>query len=176
MAALFAIACGGDDDGGDDVTAVTDPALDVQLTSPDLAEGGTFAADLTCDGADSSPALSWSGIPANAGSLALIMDDVSARFTHWVAFNIPVNAGGLPAGAPQGETLANGATQGTNDFGVTGYGGPCPPAGDTHTYRFRLYVLSSPLSAASSVTGPALLDAMTGVVMGWGELTALYSR
>jgi Raf kinase inhibitor-like YbhB/YbcL family protein len=172
-AVLLLAACGDDDGGATDLP--TDTALDVQISSPAFAAGAPIPVEHTCDGADGSPSLTWTGVPANAGSLALVMDDVDVRFTHWVVYGITPDVTGLPAALPQGETLPNGAVQGVNDFGEQGYGGPCPPS-DTHTYRFRLYVLDEPPRIGAGATGEQLLDVITGHVMGWGELTGTYRR
>ena len=98
----------------------------MKITSSAFQQGGNIPSKYTCDGADTSPALQIADIPASAKSLVLIVDDPDAPtglFTHWIAWNISAKTGAIAEGStPQG-------VQGTNDFGKSGYGGPCPPPG-----------------------------------------------
>ena len=92
----------------------------------------------TCDGRDGSPPLGWSDVPDNVRSFVLIVDDPGApggTFVHWVVYDLPPEARGLPEGLPPREATAGGGAQGLNDFGRVGYGGPCPPAGPPHQDR-----------------------------------------
>ncbi len=115
------------------------------VDSPDLSSGGTVAASQVygrCGGGNHAPALSWSGAPDGTRSFAVTLFDPDARhgggWWHWVVFDIPADAGGLPAGG----ILPPGATQARNDFGSAEYGGPCPPAGDTpHHYQLTVWAL-----------------------------------
>src|SRR5690349_22587387 len=117
------------------------------LTSTDFTDGGTLANtqvynEFGCKGANTSPALAWSGAPAGTQSFALLVHDPDAPtgsgWWHWVLYNIPANATSIPAGGP----LPKGATEGNTDFGKAGYGGPCPPAGSgDHHYNFTLFAL-----------------------------------
>src|SRR5690242_7413977 len=103
-------------------------AMPIAVTTTAFATGGTIPKDYTCDGADYSPELSWSGIPSGVQSFALIADDPDApvgTWTHWLIWNIPAQSSRLPKGVPTDETLGNGARQGRNDFRRIGYGGPC---------------------------------------------------
>src|SRR5215210_2709323 len=120
--------------------------MTISLTSPAFTANGAIPSVHTCDGRDLSPALAWSGVPPAAKSLALIVDDPDAprgTWVHWVVYNLPPSATGLPEGAGSGALLA-GATSGRNDFKRTGYGGPCPPSG-SHRYFFKLYALDAVL-------------------------------
>ena len=120
--------------GGGAATAFT-------LTSSAFAPGAAIPEQYSCKGADTSPALEWSGAPANVASFALIMDDPDApggTWVHWVLWNLPATAQSLPQGVPKREQLDNGARQGKNSFRKIGYNGPCPPAGATHRYFFRV--------------------------------------
>ncbi len=114
-----------------------------KLMSSAFPEGGTIPKLHTCDGADLSPALEWSGAPANAKSFALIMDDPDApagTWNHWLLWDIPVSTHSLAQGFKPGQT----GESGTNDFGKPGYGGPCPPKGHgPHRYFFKLYALDT---------------------------------
>jgi Raf kinase inhibitor-like YbhB/YbcL family protein len=114
----------------------------MKIWSPDFEEGGPIPARFTCDGEDVAPALKWSGVPSEAKSLALVVDDPDApsgTWVHWVVVNLPPRTTGLDAGAP----LPAGALEVPNDFGRPAYGGPCPPGG-THRYYFKLYALDVP--------------------------------
>jgi Raf kinase inhibitor-like YbhB/YbcL family protein len=130
------------------------PVSQFQLSSPDFAAGGNLGGSvllngLDCHGPNISPALQWSGAPAGTKGFALVLDDYEARggdgFVHWTAYNIPSTATGLPsnAGGADGE-LAQGGRQAYNDFLKRSYGGPCPPEGAPHKYRFTVYALDLP--------------------------------
>src|SRR5205085_1249806 len=101
------------------------------VTSSAFREGQPIPRDYTGEGTDRSPPLSWEAAPDKAQSLAVLVEDPDApggTFTHWVLFNLPADTRELPGGASAGK-LPEGAVQGTNDFGKTGYNGPKPPAG-----------------------------------------------
>jgi Raf kinase inhibitor-like YbhB/YbcL family protein len=141
----------------------------MQLTSSSFAEGEPIPPEHTCDGADTSPPLAWSGVPDGTESFALIVDDPDARgFVHWVLTDIPADARELRAG--EGDALA---TPGSNDFGRTGWAGPCPPSGE-HRYVFTLYALPGPVPDASSAD--AVRDHAEGAALGRATLTGAYSR
>ena len=150
----------------------------IQITSPAFSEGEMIPARYTCDGSDVSPDLSWSGVPKTAKSLALICDDPDApmgTWVHWVLFNIPAGAVGMPAEIPSSATLENGARHGKNDFRRLGYGGPCPPGG-THRYFFKLYALNTALDLDSGITKAQLVEAMQGHILAEGQLMGKYKR
>jgi len=111
------------------------------LMSDDFQDGGEIPSKFTCDGININPSLHWEGVPANAKSLALVMDDPDAPggiFTHWIVFNIPISMNKIE----QNVKFPTGVIELTNDFGRRGYGGPCPPRG-THHYIFTLYALDT---------------------------------
>jgi len=126
-----------------------------ELKSPAFSNGGTIAEKhvyqgFGCAGGNLSPALSWSDPPAGTKSFALMVHDPDAPtggagFWHWIVYNIPASATGLPEGVGKnGKGLPEGAVEWTTDFGKPGYGGPCPPKGDKpHRYRFTLYALKT---------------------------------
>ena len=152
--------------------------MGLSITSSAFKDGGKIPSKYTCDGEDVSPALSWSGAEENTQSYALIMDDPDApmgTFTHWVIFNIPKNVQGLPEGVPKQGVLKNGGMQGSNDFGKTGYGGPCPPSG-THRYRFHLYALDTNLDLKAEASKSEVLKKMEGHILAEAEITGLYGR
>src|SRR3989442_981117 len=121
----------------------------MKLSSPAFNEGGLIPSKFTCDGENVSLPLEWEDVPAQAKSLALIVDDPDAPsglFVHWLVIDISPGNHGLSEG-----TGATGATQGINGFGKIGYGGPCPPSG-THRYYFHLYALDTELHLPSGVS------------------------
>jgi len=98
----------------------------LSLSSPAFEEGDRIPTKYTCEGQDVEPPLVWSEPPEGTQSFALIMDDLDepvSMFTHWVIFNIPPDAGGLPEAVPTQSQLTSGVLQGKNDFGRIGYGG-----------------------------------------------------
>jgi hypothetical protein len=146
--------------------------MSITVTSPAFEPGGMIPAKHTCDGANVSPPLAWTGVPTGAKSIALICDDPDAprgTWVHWVLYDLAPDSGGLPANAAPDKPPPGGAKQGTNDFRRTGYGGPCPPSG-THRYFFKVYALDTMLSLAAGATKPDLLKAMEGHVLAQGEL------
>lgn len=124
-----------------------------ELTSPDVSEGNRVPdaqvfSGFGCEGNNTSPALAWSGAPAEARSFALSVYDPDAPtgsgFWHWVVVDIPADASGLPAGAGAAGAaqIDVGGRQLRSDFGSLGYGGPCPPEGHgMHRYVFTLHAL-----------------------------------
>ena len=174
--ALLLAACSGDD-------AISDPlgagvGETIELTSAAFGQGSSIPRQYTCDGADLSPPLRWSGVPASAKSLALVVDDPDARGTwvHWVVYAIPAGVSELPEGASSDLGDLLGATDGTNDFKRTGYGGPCPPDGPAHRYFFKLFAVDTLLELAPSATKSELLRAMNGNVVAQGSLMGTYER
>jgi Raf kinase inhibitor-like YbhB/YbcL family protein len=143
----------------------------MKITSSAFQEGANIPSKFTCDGADTSPPLQIADIPSEAKSLALIVDDPDAPsglFTHWTVWNIPrqtstVEEGGAPKGL-----------QGTNDFGKSGYGGPCPPSG-THRYYFKIFALDGELDLPFGAKRGQLDAAMKDHVIAQGELMGRYS-
>jgi Raf kinase inhibitor-like YbhB/YbcL family protein len=123
------------------------------LTSSDIQAGATIKDEQVfnsfgCTGQNISPALSWSGVPASAKSLALTVYDPDAPtgsgWWHWIVFDIPPSATGLPknAGNVSNHLAPAGSVQSRTDFGTPGWGGPCPPQGDPpHHYIFTIYAL-----------------------------------
>lgn len=151
----------------------------MQVNSKVISPGGEFPKRETCDGEDRSPQLSWSVAPASVKSFALVLDDPDApggTFTHWLLWDIPGGARELPENLPKSPQIAGGGTQGRNDFGKIGYGGPCPPPGKPHRYFFRLYALDSVLGLKPGAARRELERAMQGHVVARGELMGRYGR
>jgi Raf kinase inhibitor-like YbhB/YbcL family protein len=150
----------------------------ITLTSSAFSEGEMIPGKYTCDGADVSPPLSWSGVPDNSRSIALICDDPDApmgTWVHWVIFNIPPATTELLEGVTASSGLPGGAKQGINDFKKMDYGGPCPPGG-THRYFFKVYALDTELLTKEGITKKELLAAMQGHVLAEGQLMGTYKR
>lgn len=144
----------------------------MKITSPAFQEGGNIPSKFTCDGSDTSPPLQITGVPSEAKSLVLIADDPDAPgglFTHWLVWNIP----------PQTSSISEGSAvkgvHGTNDFGKSGYGGPCPPSG-THRYSFRVFALDREVPLPSGAKRGQVDAAMKGHVIAQGELIGRYAR
>lgn len=152
----------------------------IQLTSSAFDEGQMIPVKYTCDGEDISPRLRWMGVPAEAVSLALIVEDPDApsgTFDHWVLFNLPPTDIELPANVPATETLESGARQGQNGRGEVGYMGPCPPPETgTHRYFFKLYALDTELGTKAKATKAEVLSAMEGHILDEASLVGTYSR
>lgn len=121
--------------------------MPLTLTSPDFEDEGDIPVRCTCEGENASPAFRWSGVPDGTRELLLTCEDPDAprgTFRHWAVWGIPAGETGLPAGLGPAADLR----QAVNDFGETGYGGPCPPRGDApHGYVFRLMALDAGLEA-----------------------------
>jgi len=153
--------------------------MELSVSSSVFAEGEVIPDSYTCQGRDISPPLAWSQPPAGTQSLALIVDDPDAPvgvFTHWVIFNVPADSGGLPEAVLTKAELPSGALQGKNDFGRTGYAGPCPPPGRPHWYQFTVYALDSRLDLRAGASKEQLLAAMQGHVLAQGKLSGSYQR
>ncbi len=152
----------------------------MKLTSTAFASGGEIPRRHTCEGEDLAPPLHWSGVPAQAASLALIVDDPDApdpaapkmTWVHWVLYDIAPAATGLPEG---GLPLPPGAREALNDWRRTGWGGPCPPVG-RHRYFFKLYALDRLLHALPQPTKAAVEEAMRGHVIAQAELIGTYRK
>lgn len=152
----------------------------LELRSSAFGPDGEIPAKYTCQGEDISPPLDWSGVPANANSLVLIVEDPDAPdpaapkmiWVHWVLYNIPPNAGALPEAVTQ---LPAGTRAGENDSGRTAYTGPCPPVG-RHRYFHRLYALDAALPDLGAVSRVRLEAAMKPHVIAQAELVGTYEK
>ena len=128
------------------------------------------------------PPLQWTGVPADAKSLVLIVDDPDApdpeaprmTWVHWVLYNIPPEAVGMPEGVVSAD-LPSGTVEGLNDWKRAGYGGPCPPIG-RHRYFHKLYALDTMLPDLKNPTKAAVESAMKGHVIGQAELVGRYEK
>lgn len=152
------------------------------LTSTAFVHDGAIPATYTCQGKDISVPLAWSGLPEGTRSLALIVDDPDApdpaapkmTWVHWVLYNVPPGADGLEE-AVKASGLPKGTLEGRNDWGRTGYGGPCPPVG-RHRYFFKLYALDVVLPDLGTPDKQHLERAMKGHVLAKHELIGTYAK
>ncbi len=150
------------------------------LTSPQFEKNALIPSLYTCDGENTSPALSIAGVPGAAKSLALIVEDPDIPqsvkdslhvdvIDHWVVFNMPPSAVDIPDGAtPPGIT-------GNNTHGVASYMGPCPPDRE-HRYFFKLYALDQMLNLQAGATRAEVAKAMEGHLIESTELVGRYDR
>jgi Raf kinase inhibitor-like YbhB/YbcL family protein len=152
------------------------------LTSTAFAPNGSIPSKYTCEGADTSPPLEWFGVPKDAQTFALIVDDPDAPdpakpqrvYVHWVVYNIPANITKLPENAAKAG-LPSGAIQGLNDWKKETYGGPCPPIG-RHRYFFKLYALDTVLGQLLNPTKSQLEKAMEEHLVDSAELIGTYQK
>jgi Raf kinase inhibitor-like YbhB/YbcL family protein len=154
------------------ITSFAAAGARMKITSSAFQQGANIPSKFSCDGPNTSPPLQISDVPSEAKSLVLIVDDPDAPgglFTHWAVWNI----------SPQTSTIAEGSTpkgvQGTNDFGKSGYGGPCPPSG-THRYYFKIFALDRELDLPVGAKRSQLDAAIKGHVIAQGELMGRYAR
>ena len=156
--------------------------MTLTLTSTAFTDGAAIPRKYTCQGDDISPPLAWSGVPAGTQSLVLIVDDPDAPdparpqrvWVHWVLFNLPPDAAGLAEGVAE-SALPMGTEGGLNDWGRTGYGGPCPPIG-THRYFHKLSALDIRLKGLTTPRKAQVLAAMEGHVLAEATLMGTYFK
>jgi Raf kinase inhibitor-like YbhB/YbcL family protein len=142
------------------------------VTSSAFSANGAIPSEYTCDGAGKSPPLSWSGVPANTQTIAILVDDPDAPkgvFTHWLVTNIPPHDSSLS----EGGSLPQGALAASGDSGSTGYTPPCPPSG-THRYRFHVFALDRIMPKPTS--RGAFAAQIKGHVLAEGELVGTYQK
>ncbi|HTQ36954.1 MAG TPA: YbhB/YbcL family Raf kinase inhibitor-like protein [Steroidobacteraceae bacterium] len=152
------------------------------ISSPAFAHQAPMPRRYTAEGENLSPPLEWSGAPAGAKSVALIMDDPDApdprapqrTYVHWVLYDLPVGAKALPAGASS-SGLPPGTRQGLNDEDRAQYSGPAPPVG-RHRYFIKLYALDTTLPELEHPTKARLEAAMNGHVLASTELVGTYEK
>lgn len=154
-------------------TASQAPSRGMQVASSAFSDGAAMPAKVGCSGTNTSPPLSFQGVPPAAKTLALIAEDPDAPgglFTHWVVWNIPPGTVAVAEGTPPA-----GAAQGTNSYGKSGWGPPCPPAGE-HRYIFNLYALDSSPNLPPSSGREQLQAAMAGHILAQSQLVGRYRR
>ena len=153
--------------------------MQLAISSPAFTNGMSIPKKFTCDGPDVSPQLAWTGSDAATKSFALLVDDPDApvgNWNHWTAWNLPATSRGLAEGISKDARLADGTEQGRNDFGKTGYNGPCPPPGKPHRYYFKLFALDTNLDLKAGSRKKELEAAMKGHVLAEAEWMGTYGR
>ena len=171
---VVVVGCGGGAESPD-VTTASAPGFELTVEAGDPGIDPRF----TCDGADVSPAASWRGAPDGTQELAFVMDDRDADgFTHWLVYSMSAAATSLPEGVPADPEVAGPTplVQGENSFGEIGYGGPCPPAQESHAYRFKLVALDTETGLASGADRSAFDAALDGHVLAEATVTITYAR
>lgn len=149
----------------------------MRLRSSAFEANGSIPSQYTCDGSNTSPPLTISGVPPAAASLVLIMDDPDVPATirpdgvwdHWIVFNMPPDTTDIPP------ALEPAGTPGTGTSGATGYHGPCPPDRE-HRYMFKLYALDATLDLPAGATKADIETAMAGHIIAQTELIGRYQR
>jgi Raf kinase inhibitor-like YbhB/YbcL family protein len=172
VAALLAVAVSG--------SAATRAEGIMRLSSTAFTDQGGIPTLYTCEGQDVSPPLVWSDVPSGTKSLALIVYDPDApdpaapkmTWVHWVLYNLPLTAAGLPEGV---KTLPAGTKEGINDWKRTGYGGPCPPIG-RHRYFHKLYAVDVMLPDLGQPTKSKLEAAMKGHILAEAHIMGTYQK
>lgn len=160
-----------------------------QVTSPDFKANGPLSNkqeynSFGCTGGNVSPTLEWKNPPEGTKSFAVLVHDPDAPtggsgFWHWLVYNLPASATSLPegAGAADGGALPKEAVQATNDFGVKGWGGPCPPPGPKHRYNFTVYALKVEKLEIPANASPAVIGFNVNAnALGKAKLTGTYQR
>jgi Raf kinase inhibitor-like YbhB/YbcL family protein len=133
------------------------PVTGFTVTAP-WADGGVIDARYTCTGENAVPTLQWANVPPDAAELAVVVVDPDAdNFVHWVVAGIAPGVTGIADGQ-----LPAGAVQGLNSSGTLGWMGPCPPAGESHTYRFEVHALSKPSGLSDGTVGDGMLRVIDG--------------
>jgi Raf kinase inhibitor-like YbhB/YbcL family protein len=155
------------------------------VESPAMTTGEMMPRDYSPDGRNVSPPLSWRGLPSGTRGIAVICQDHGAGnpppWVHWMIYNIPGSARGLPEGIPfDGSDPMpaglEGATQGANGWGLPMYRGPAPPGETLHHYHFAVFALDEELDLPPGLTRDELLAAIDGHVIGQGDMTPHYRR
>ncbi len=156
--------------------------MSLTIRSTAFEHDGAIPSLYTCEGKDVSPPLAWQGIPPGTKSFALVVDDPDApdpaapktTWVHWVLCDIPPDCRGLPEGV-KAAGLPAGTREGTNDWGRTGYGGPCPPVG-RHRYFHKLYALDTALPDLAHPRKAELERAMQGHILAQAVLIGTYRK
>jgi Raf kinase inhibitor-like YbhB/YbcL family protein len=168
----------------DGLTAAASATPGLTLTAPGFVDGGTIPDKYTeaARPAAVSPALTWSHVPDGTVSFAVLvhdpdtaLDKTPAEFVHWIIFNIPATAHGLPQGVPYGSRLPDGSVQLKNSASKVGYMGMgAPAAGPAHHYTFEVFALDRKLSLGPDASQVDVLKAMDGHVLDKGVLVGRF--
>ncbi len=150
-----------------------------------MRTGEMMPRDHAPDGRNLSPPITWTNLPAGTTQIAVMCQDHGAGnpppWVHWIIYNIPGTASGLPQGLPFDSTQPmpteiGGTVHGNNSWGLPMYRGPAPPQGSLHHYHFVVYALDAELNLPPGLDRQELLDAIEGHVIGQGDLVPMYER
>lgn len=147
------------------------------VSSSAFQSGQTIPNQYTADGGNRSPDIGWTSVPADAKSIAMIVDDTDANgYVHWVIYNLPPGTTKLPSGLPRAGDLPSlgQALQGQNSHGEPGYFGPQPPPGRPHHYHFRVYAIDEVLPLKAGASKDEVVKAMASHVIAQGELVGVF--
>jgi Raf kinase inhibitor-like YbhB/YbcL family protein len=145
-----------------------EPTGPMTITSSVFQDGQPIPEKYTCKGQDFSPPVTFANVPLKAVSIALIMKDADAPYTHWVLYNVAPDVSGVA----EGDVPPGAAGQSTS--GKLGYEGPCPPAGDAHHYTFTLSALDNVVNVQDGVPVDEVEKAMEGHVISTATLKGTY--
>ena len=162
--------------GGPQVSSEAGPLV---LAASAFSDREPIPVRYSCAGEDISPVLGWSGVPPGTEILTLIMDDPDApggTWDHWILFNIPADVRELEEAQPDTPRLPNGGIHGKNSWGKAEYGGPCPPRGPAHNYRFFLYAVDIRLELPEGASKKDVLDGLQGHILEESLLTGTFAR
>ncbi len=157
----------------------------IVVESSTMTTGQMMPRDYSPDGRNISPPLTWRSLPAGTRQLAVICQDHGAGnpppWVHWIIYNIPATARGLPEGIPFDRmdplpSELTGASQGNNSWGLAMYRGPAPPGGAMHEYDFTVFALDTVLDLPPGLTRAELLEAIEGHVLARGNMVPTYAR
>ncbi len=160
------------------VQLIREAKVEFTLESQVFENNTEIPVKYTCDGANLSPPLKWSGAPVETKTYVLIVFDPDAPrglFIHWIIYNIPSEISELKEGIPQ-ENIVSEGLQGINDFGYIGYGGPCPPRGSKHRYVFLLFALDKELELNGGAGLNDVINNMRGHIIAYAKLVGVYGR
>lgn len=166
--------------------------LTLQVNTSSLKETGYLLKDFTCEGADSSPQLTWTEVPPSTQSIAIVTEDLDAEegvFAHWLMWGLPPDTMELVGGLSKSSDIPTGSVEGTNGYGITGWKGPCPPpriimfggsqtaqntGTATHRYVLSVYALDTQVSLRSNAIRDEVLRALDGHILAGGNLELKY--
>ena len=157
---------------------ISNSGTGLQLSGPELTDGGPMPVEYTCSDDDISPEINWSGAPVKTKSFVLILEDIDApggSFIHWTVYDMTKSMILLPKRMAPAGSIPGGSRQGTNSFGIIGYSGPCPPAGETHRYVFTIYALDARLDLDPGVDIDRLKEVMAPRLLEQKSLMVTYS-
>jgi len=150
----------------------------IKVTSSAFDNGGKIPSEYTCEGKSVAPPLSWSGVPANTKSIAVLVEDPDApggTYEHFVAFNLPPDRKSLPSEAVRSIAPGSALATARNSSGTIGFAPICPPSG-RHHYRFQVLALDSVLDLRPAADAQAVRAATDGHVLARGELVGIYGK